>query len=467
MNKFARALQACLLFPCLFANTATAEKSQDYLKNVANQNSAPISTKQHYLISALTTPKTYYVNASKGNDSNNGLSSSSPFKTIQAAANLTNPGDTVLIMNGVYINSDPNGQVFYITRSGSPNAWITYKAAPGNNPVLKSNGWNGIRLYNNTAYIEINGLEVEGNNPNTSLAYAQSQATNSSNPLTNGNGIMIDGRYDGHPHHIRIINNKVHDFGGAGIPIVQADYVTIIGNQVYNNAWYSVYGNSGISTYQNWNSDSNTGYKMFIENNVVYNNREYIPWISAGQITDGNGIIVDDLRNTQNGSTLGAYNGRTLVANNLVYKNGGGGIHIYLSDHVDVVNNTSHYNNQSPEINRGQISANTASDVNVMNNILDAIPGKYINNTWNVNNVIFDYNLYYNGTPANITIEGNHDLFGDPKLMNSSAPDFRLQSTSPAIDKGYAWTALTSDFAGNPRSSGKGYDIGAYEYQVP
>jgi hypothetical protein len=68
------------------------------------------------------------------------------------------------------------------------------------------------------------------------LDYAQSQATNSNNPLTNGNGILIDGRYNGHPHRIRIINNKVHDFGGAGILIIQADYVTISSNSVYINA---------------------------------------------------------------------------------------------------------------------------------------------------------------------------------------------------------------------------------------
>jgi len=467
MPKYGISLNALLLFPCLLGTVTSGEKNINNFTPVANQDSVQISTKKGYLISTTRTPKTYYVNASKGNDSNNGLSTSTPFKTIQAAADLTNPGDTVLIMTGVYTNSDPNGQSLSISRSGSANAWITYKAAPGNHPILKSNGWNGIYLYNNTAYIEINGLEVEGNNPNISLAYAQSQATNPNNPLTNGNGILIDGRDNGHPHHIRIINNQVHDFGGAGIPIIQADYVTVSGNSVYNNAWYSVYGNSGISTYQDWRYDNNTGYKMYITNNTVYNNREYIPWISAGQITDGNGIIIDDLRNTQNGSTLGAYTGRTFVANNLVYKNGGGGIHVYLSDHVDVVNNTSHYNNQSPEINRGQISVNTASDVKVINNILDAIPGKYINNTWNVTNTTFNYNLYYNGTSANITIQGSHDFFADPKLVNSSTPDFRLQPTSPAIDQGYSWTALTSDFAGNSRPSGKGYDIGAYEYQFP
>ena len=124
----------------------------------------------------MNTIRTYYVSAgAAGNDSNDGLSASSPFKTIQKAADLTNPGDTVQIMNGVYTNSNPNGQVVKITRSGTESAWITYKAYPGHFPKLQSNGWNGIGIENGASYIEVNGLEVVGNNNNITLDYAISQ----------------------------------------------------------------------------------------------------------------------------------------------------------------------------------------------------------------------------------------------------------------------------------------------------
>src|SRR5690348_15031976 len=49
--------------------------------------------------SALAT--TYYVSVT-GSDSNSGTSSTAPFLTIQKAANLTKPGDTVSVMNGTY-----------------------------------------------------------------------------------------------------------------------------------------------------------------------------------------------------------------------------------------------------------------------------------------------------------------------------------------------------------------------------
>src|SRR5512140_752815 len=43
-----------------------------------------------------------WVNAQGGNDANNGLSSASAFRTIQAAARIAGPGTTVHILPGVY-----------------------------------------------------------------------------------------------------------------------------------------------------------------------------------------------------------------------------------------------------------------------------------------------------------------------------------------------------------------------------
>ncbi|MEH1832178.1 MAG: right-handed parallel beta-helix repeat-containing protein [Nostoc sp.] len=370
----------------------------------------------HELISTQATPKTYYVSG-KGNDKNSGLSTSSAFKTIQKAADLTNPGDQVLIMNGVYTNLSKAQSVVNIKRSGTANAWIRYKAYPGHFPKIQHNTWNGILISSGASYIEINGLEVIGNNANITLDYALSQKSNRLNPLTSGNCINIDGQVNGHVHHIRILNNKVHDCGGVGIGAGQADYVKVDNNIVFNNAWYGVYGCSGISIGSNWNSDTNRGYKMFVTNNKVYNNRMYIPWIAVGQITDGNGIIIDTTRNNENNSKLDAYIGRTLIQNNLTFNNGGSGIHTFLSDHVDIVNNTAVLNNQSPEIKSGQIFARASSDVRILRNILYAFPGKDINNGNNKNNnVIYDYNIYINS--SKVSVKGTHDIVADSEFLS-------------------------------------------------
>ncbi len=404
---------------------------------------------------------TYYVSGS-GNDKNSGRTTSSAFRTIQRAANLTNPGDTVLIMNGVYKNAYPTGSVVDIKRSGTSNAWITYKAYPGHRPKLQLNGWHGILLANKIAYIEINGLEVEGNNKNITRSYALSQRYNKTNPLTNGNCITLDGRknQNGRPRHIRILNNKIHDCGAAGISIMESDYVTVDNNEVYNNAWYSVYGASGISLLNLWNSDNNQNYRMFIRNNKVYNNRMYVPWIVNGKYQDGNGIIIDRSRNDDKPS-LSAYRGRTLIANNISYKNGGSGIHTFKSDYVDIVHNTVYLNNQTPEITHGQIMTNSSIDVKVLNNILYSERGKPINSNYNSSKVTYNYN--HNANSTVIRASGPNDTSGDPQFVNASAGDFRLKSTSPAINNGTRFNSVTKDILGNNRVQGSNPDKGAYE----
>ena len=47
---------------------------------------------------------TYYV-ATSGNDANAGTALTAPFRTIQRAANLAGPGDTVLVRGGTYRES--------------------------------------------------------------------------------------------------------------------------------------------------------------------------------------------------------------------------------------------------------------------------------------------------------------------------------------------------------------------------
>ncbi|MEH2160057.1 MAG: right-handed parallel beta-helix repeat-containing protein [Nostoc sp.] len=368
----------------------------------------------HELISAKTAPKTYYVSGN-GDDKNSGVSTSSAFRTIQRAVDITNPGDTVLIMNGVYTNSAQAGSVVDIKRSGTAQGWIRYKAYPGHFPKIKHNTWNGVEISHRASYIEINGLEVIGNNDNITLDYALSQKTNRTNKFTNGNCIIVDGRINGHVHHIRILNNKVHKCGGVGIGVMESDYVTVDNNTVFDNAWYGVYGASGISMLHNWNSDNNRGYKMFVTNNKSYNNRMYVPWIDVGKISDGNGIIIDSSRDERKDPKLGAYIGRTLVQNNLTFNNGGSGIHAFLSDHVDIVNNTAVLNNQSPEIEGGQIFAYTSSDVRILNNILYAFPGKDINNNTENKNVLYDYNIYINS--SKISVNGPHDIVADSQFF--------------------------------------------------
>jgi len=414
---------------------------------------------------AIASATTYYVSGT-GNDANSGLSRSAPLLHLQTAANLTKPGDTVEVMDGRYTPAGAGYSVLNITTSGTASHWISFEALSGQHPVIDfTNGWAGIQI--DAAYIRISGFEVAGGSKNVTLAYAKANAKNLSNYLTSANGIIVNQSNNTVPHHIIIENNYVHDAPGGGISTCYADYITIQHNVTARNAFWSPYANSGISIWEMRDIDKNTGYKNYILDNESYDNQEFIPFYAVGKITDGNGIIIDDNKNTQ--STNGvAYIGRTYVANNISYKNGGSGIHTYSSQHVDIVNNTAWMNNKSSAINEGQIFANSADDVNILNNIAVAPAGKYFYTRYdNGSTVLYAYNTLFSSTitagRAGAPI-GPHDQVTDPLLLDPSKGEFELTAHSPAIGSGTEKLAPSTDYAGNPRPSGKAIDRGAYQF---
>jgi len=422
---------------------------------------------------AVAQASNYYVSALTGNDYNTGRTPSTPLYSINAASRQTRPGDTVFVMNGTYRtwDADTLHTVVTIATSGSPEHWIVFKNYKNHKPIISFKGWSGVRLENSASYIEINGFTIRGNNRYVVLNNALNQPHSCRNPKPdnepyiaqyNGTGISTDGRKSQHSHHLRILNNCIYDCGESGISLIQADYITIEKNRIFNNCWYSVFGGSGISLGQLWNYDDNkTNYHNFIINNTCFGNRLYVPVSSDCAITDGNGIIVDDSKNTQCHSAIGAYYGRTLIAHNIVFNNGGSGIHSFLSEHVDIINNTAYKNQQSPEINHGEIYAFRSNDVTIYNNILFAENAKAINAEWDNKNVVYDYNIYWNG--GKVVTPGKHSMFIDPLFKtptkDAAKADFHLKPASPAIGKGLSYAALVKLKMINPSKT----TIGAYQ----
>jgi len=418
------------------------------------------------LLPGLASATTYYVGTGpNASDGNPGTSASAPFATPQHAADIVMPGDIVLLLSGTYTNVDPNGSVIDITRSGTPKEWIQFKAAPNQHPILRSTGWGHISLHGGASYIRIEGLDIYGHADDISLAEAQKHAHDGGYAYTNGNGISVDGRKDGanQPHHIEIIGNTIRKCPGGGVGICHADYLTITDNKVFDNAWWSVYDTSGISIWQAWSKDNAPGYHNIVVRNQSYGNRNYIADIDSKTITDGNGIILDDCKNTQGGSAQGAYQGRTLIANNLCYGNGGSGIHVFMSDHADVLNNTCIDNNRSPEIHDGQLFSNSGNDIVMINNILVGPKDKPINSNWNNGHVVYDFNILWGGQAG---LSGPHDLKIDPMFKVERQLDtlrFSESPKSPAIGAGTPFPALRDDLLHRTRHQGKGNDIGCLQ----
>ena len=83
-----------------------------------------------FLASAVTAGQPWYVSTA-GSDSYSGTLQS-PFKTIEKAVSVVQPGQTIYIRGGTYNLTTTIG----ITKSGTENAVISMLAYPGERPVL-------------------------------------------------------------------------------------------------------------------------------------------------------------------------------------------------------------------------------------------------------------------------------------------------------------------------------------------
>ena len=202
-------------------------------------------------------------------------------------------------------------------------------------------------------------------------------------------------------HHLWFINNIVHGYGQAGYQGGLSDFVYVIHNTIFNNATGSNCGaiGSGISQYQpralgaytllaDDKSNAVTGnlasqgswFRQVYSWNIIYNN-------FANCTSDGNGIIMDDWANSQGTITHTVYAFQGLISFNVVYNNGGYGIHIFSQDNggagtagvgVTVANNSS-FNNMLDTGNsatfRYEIGENGGSNNTFVNNVAYAITG--------------------------------------------------------------------------------------------
>jgi parallel beta-helix repeat protein len=435
------------------------------------------------------TGSTYYVSGS-GSDANDGLSQERPLRTLQAAHDRTEPGDQVLVMNGTYENTTDDWRpVLLVHRSGTAKNWIRYAALPGHTPHIKFHASGGIRI-RDAAYIVVSGLTIEGNRVSSGLTASEVESWSKNQDFTwdkriNGSGITVQWdwddatrqRTDGFSHHVIIENNVVFDCPGGGISTNTADYIIIRGNTVHHNAYFSPWQTSGISLYQQWNSDSSTGYKNFVLDNVTYANANYVRYPGKDKVTDGNGIIIDDFRNIQTEADAikqyrDPYVGRTLVGNNLSYENGACCIQLYLTDHVDVVNNTC-FENGRVEDTRCELSAADVRDVRLSNTIVQPLQGQpavrvvawFESKYGPIENVYLDGalvpDLATSGIPSDLG--ATNVIAGDPAFVDPARGNFRLSPQSAAVNGGSGALFMPKDLEGTARPQGAGVDLGAYE----
>ena len=119
-------------------------------------------TKDAKTVNANITKADYYVSSTSGSDTNDG-SVTSPWKTIQKAADIVKPGDTVCVRGGTY-----NEKVTMKT-SGTMNAYITFINYEGESPIINGENQevsnddleNALILIQGKSYIKVIGFNVK------------------------------------------------------------------------------------------------------------------------------------------------------------------------------------------------------------------------------------------------------------------------------------------------------------------
>ena len=478
-----------------------------YIRNMSIKNISIVLV----LFSTSIFSQQLYVSELLGLDSNSG-SQSFPFKTINKAISESNPGTTILVMNGVYRNQNygsgldgtslNNNPVVNFNQSGSTDLPIILKNLDGHSPKIEFDGNGGIKFANGVNNIIVEGFEIEG--PSAFITYDQAIAdreykillsedddpnTNWNNQYFNGKGIWGYG-----PHNNIIIrNNTVYNTPGSGIRFNDSDYITVENNIVYNSTWWTSSASSAIVYAESISleGDNENDIKMIMRGNIVYNNWNRIPFYVT-QLPDNNGNVGGNYGTASQNYILDGqglyvtrsdpeYAGTFLFENNICVNNGKNGINFDHSDSASAiyVNNTLYYNGVHNIIQMQEhgellhvgnnkvagIKANGVFDATVVNNIIVTRDNEYSALAFNditgtrlaVNNII------QNGTYAWPASENNNLIDVDPLFVSVpstvegeidfSITDFSLTSNSPAIDAGNPnYTPLT-DIIGNLRPS--------------
>ncbi len=420
------------------------------------------------------------------------------FTTIQAAADVAQAGDVVCVKAGTY-----NKQVIP-QNSGNAGNWITFAADPNaarDSVIIDGTGISlgineGLVMINNKSYIKFTGFKVQ---------------------YSSGAGIAVGDQSAVRWSNITIENNHTYSTAGGGIIAYGPGGDFIMNKNEVEKASYSpntrwpseqvslqgningfIFSNNevhhnGQNYTDNWRGGEGPTFKEGVSNGKVFGNHIHHMKRTAddangnptGQTT---GIYIDgfamgvtniDVYNNRVhditgfgisvNSELSGTNESTTVRNNLVYNNSRWGIFIgHGGEEVSTafIKNTKIINNTI--YNNGERGICVTRDETL------AI-GVIIRNNISVNNgqsqfdirnadAIIEYNLAF----GPVGCEGANCITADPQFVNPAAFDFRLQSTSPAIDAGISTNAPLFDFAGNKRPVpiGGAFDIGAYEYCV-
>lgn len=424
----------------------------------------------------------YYVSASAAAGGNGTISK--PFQTIQAAANIVNPGDVVNIAGGTYTDQ------VTVSRSGTLTSPITFQRQSGTVTISVAARFDsdaGVYV-NGAKNLVFDGIGVKDVTPAGNLHDLQGYRIMDAENVTVKSAHTQDTRFSGllarDSKNITVLDSFFENAGTKGdngsnenVTLNNITGFLVKGNTIAGGGREglcvkgfssngslednTVYGMSRLGIYvSNRHAALNN---ITVDRNRVYDTGAFGICLAIEEDDDPTGKPIGTTtnvkirnnivyNNAKSGIILARYIGDgprkdILIENNTVYGNGVGttnvafGILVETSNVEDIrIRNNIAMDNRSGQIAKRKLTSGQIP-VTSENNV-----------TWGVD-----------AAPANwVQLE---DLKADPLFVDAANVDFRLTRRSPAIDYG-TWTeAPADDYLRNTRTVAP--DAGAYEYQVP
>jgi hypothetical protein len=381
--------------------------------------------------------------ATNGNDANSCAASTSittPKKTIANALTCMASGDILNIRAGTYNEGIHSNQL--VSGSGSGNTYTS--------PTT-------IQAYNGEA-VKLNGIASGGaiiNLVTSNLQYIIFKDLELDASVNLAADLISIGSFTGPgAHHIKFDNIHAHHAGGNVVHIGEA----LSGGSMAHDIWFRGGRYHDAALNDPYSASGHTypfyigGNNHIIENAEIYSAKRYCLhlWVQDTSAGTPNGIIIRNNRihdcdtwvltdptYASDSAIIVGHGDNNLIYNNLIYNIYGKGMSLYanVGSNNALYNNTI-YNTKGYCIENGDSSAGTAQN-----------------------------NLCHQTSGIKGSLTGTNMVGVNPLFVNAAGGDFRLQSTSPAINAGSTVSIISTDFYGNTRPQAAAYDHGAHEFR--
>ena len=460
------------------APTASPSATTTYTLTVTDGAGATASDSVVLTVASIST-NSYFVakNAANASDTNPGTEAA-PWKTLAKAGATAKGGDTVYVKAGTYY------ETLRPQNSGTAGNLISFKAYPGDEckgTYSKSDcrviidGQNtrapGADLYPR-GYVRVEGFDIRNHT---------------------AEAVYLQGYYDTTSVGVEIVNNYLHDNAGDAINARNAVNARLENNEIYNNGLTAVaFGGAngcnnltirGNSVHHNGKDGlQGSGRTLMVENNVLYDQFHtelHQDAVDCSRLSDAvfrNNSFSDFtqliyLHNLDGGFSNIQIYGNVFYTDKYFTVRGGETTGVFFDcrfTSATATNIVIHSNTFAWTGYSGLWIYGNASGVTLRDNVFyDS--GMDVEAT----NTNSDYNVFYNSPKP--SFERSNSVTMDPQFQNytrHASWDFRLRSTSPAVDRGDALLGTVvplpagfADIAGTARPTGTRSDVGAYEFK--